>query len=385
MLSGKSANSQSQYIRIVNTPKVLRLVTIITIISSVVINIAYSIYQEIDKTSFSLILLTAGSLLIYWMIATDKFMVAGVSFYLLGSGILIYNLGIGGAVFDEAIIALPLIIIFASILFGKRYVPFITIISILEIGGLYLLDDASLINPFEGRIQISLEEYMTTMIILAGLGLLMWVVVDIIETAVNRIVFSERQLEKAYDLTLRAWTKALELRGREIEGHSLRVTALSIQLGHKLGLSKEQLEQLRLGALLHDIGKMNIPESILLKPGPLTDEEWELIKKHTRVAVEIFKDISYLNDAMKVVCCHHEQLDGKGYPLNLVREDIPIEAKIFSVVDSWDVILSDRPYSSAWSDEKARSYLISQSGKKFDSEIVSALFELIEENNLEKH
>ena len=135
---------------------------------------------------------------------------------------------------------------------------------------------------------------------------------------------------------------------------------------------------MRRGVLLHDIGKMGVPESILLKPGTLTEEEWQFVVKHPAMAIQIFQDIPYLKDALDLVFSHHEHLDGGGYPDKLAADEIPAAARAFSIVDNWDVLRSDRPYSKAWTDDEAHSYLQEQAGKKFDPKMVTAFFEMLE-------
>jgi putative nucleotidyltransferase with HDIG domain len=196
-----------------------------------------------------------------------------------------------------------------------------------------------------------------------------------------KIIKSEMDIQDAYDLTLEAWAKALELRGREVSGHSRRVTELSVKLANRLGFDRDEIIQLRRGALLHDIGKMGVPEKILLKPGPLTEEELEVIWQHPLMGREIFKDIPYLAEALKVVSSHHEQVDGSGYPEQLLHDEIPITARVFSVVDNWDMLCSDRPYGKGWSKEETIAYLEKESGKKFDPMVVRELVALLGEED----
>jgi len=198
----------------------------------------------------------------------------------------------------------------------------------------------------------------------------------IIERNIQDVVQSEVQVKDAYDLTLEGWATALELRDKEIEGHSRRVTELTTKSAELLGIS-EGLVHIRRGALLHDIGKMGIPDEILNKKERLTESDWDVIKKHPILAYEMLKDIEYLIQAMDIPCYHHEQWDGLGYPEGLAGEDIPTSARIFSLVDNWDALTSDRPYRLAWSEEKTKEYIISESGKKFDPELVPLFIELI--------
>ncbi len=186
-------------------------------------------------------------------------------------------------------------------------------------------------------------------------------------------------LEQAYDATIEGWSKALELRDRETNGHTLRVAETTMRLASSVGIPESELVHVYRGALLHDIGKMAVPDRILFKPGPLTKEEWELMRKHPIYAYNMLQPIEYLRGSLNIPLCHHEKWDGSGYPQGLRGEQIPIEARVFSVVDVWDALSSERPYHAAWSMEKTLNYFRSQSGKHFDPSIVKALFRFLKE------
>lgn len=189
------------------------------------------------------------------------------------------------------------------------------------------------------------------------------------------------ELSLAYDNTLEGWVKALDLRDKETEGHTQRVADITLRLAQIIGADEATLVSIQQGALLHDIGKMAIPDSILNKPGPLSPEEWEIMRKHPEYAYELLSPISYLRKAMDIPYCHHERWDGSGYPRGLRGEQIPLAARIFSVVDVWDALLSDRPYRKGWELEKAIEYLRNEAGKQFDPEIVAAFLKMIQEEN----
>ena len=185
---------------------------------------------------------------------------------------------------------------------------------------------------------------------------------------------STDELELAYDATIEGWSRAMDLRDKETEGHTLRVTDLTIKLARTFGLSEAELVQVRWGALLHDIGNMGVPDGILLKPGPLTDEEWVAMKKHTTFAYEMLSPIRYLHAALDIPYCHHEKWDGTGYPRGLKGEQIPLVARIFAVVDVWDALTSDRPYRQAWPEDKVRQHIQAESGTHFDPQVVKTFF-----------
>jgi len=182
---------------------------------------------------------------------------------------------------------------------------------------------------------------------------------------------SSNDLFRAYDATIEGWSRALELRDNETEGHTQRVAVLTIKLARLFGLSDAELVQVRWGALLHDIGKMGIPDEILFKKEELTEEEWVVMKKHTIFAYEMLSPIRYLRSALDIPHSHHEKWDGTGYPLGLKGEQIPLAARIFAVVDVWDALRSDRHYRASWSVEKVREHLRSLSGTHFDPRVVT--------------
>ncbi len=182
----------------------------------------------------------------------------------------------------------------------------------------------------------------------------------------------------AYDATIEGWSRALDLKDKETEGHSQRVVDWTLKLAQAMGVSEKEFIHLRRGALLHDIGKMGIPDSILLKSGPLDEEEWQIIKKHPQYAFEWLSSISYLRPALDIPYCHHEKWDGSGYPRGLKGLEIPLAARIFAVIDVWDALTSDRPYRKAWSRAKALEYIQEQADKHFDPHVVKVFFENIE-------
>ncbi|PWH14710.1 MAG: hypothetical protein DDG59_12315 [Anaerolineae bacterium] len=189
------------------------------------------------------------------------------------------------------------------------------------------------------------------------------------------------ELSVSYDETLQGWAKALELRDRETGGHSERVTEWTLQVALALGIEKDQLIHIRRGAILHDIGKIGIPDAILLKEGPLTPQEWQIIHQHPIYAYELLRNIHFLEAALDIPYCHHERWDGSGYPRGLKGEEIPLAARIFAVVDVWDALTSDRPYRKAWSHAEAKEYLRSQAGKHFDPRVVEVFLELLEKHS----
>jgi HD-GYP domain-containing protein (c-di-GMP phosphodiesterase class II) len=186
-----------------------------------------------------------------------------------------------------------------------------------------------------------------------------------------------RDLQDAYNTTLEGWSSALDLRDRETQGHARRVAAMTLELAGKMGISEDLLIIFRQGALLHDIGKMGIPDNILNKPGLLTEAEQKTMRQHPFFAYELLAPITYLRPALDIPYCHHEKWDGSGYPRGLKGEAIPMAARIFAVIDVWDALTSERPYRSAWPKEKARSYIQEHAGSDFDPEVVKIFMQLL--------
>ncbi len=187
---------------------------------------------------------------------------------------------------------------------------------------------------------------------------------------------SHRELERAYQATLEGWVRALDLRDKETEGHTQRVTILTHRLARSMGVNDTEIVHITRGALLHDIGKMAIPDGILLKPGQLTEEERKLIQKHPVYAYEMLSPIDFLVPAIDIPYCHHEKWDGSGYPRGLKQDEIPFAARIFPIIDVWDALTSDRPYRKAVPHDEVRRLVRAESGKHFDPLVVEAFMDL---------
>ncbi|WP_261345618.1 HD domain-containing phosphohydrolase [Paludisphaera soli] len=181
---------------------------------------------------------------------------------------------------------------------------------------------------------------------------------------------SNLELSLAYDATIEGWSRAMELRDHETEGHSRRVTEMTLRLAREMHLDEAELVQVRRGALLHDIGKIGIPDRILLKPGPLTDEEAAIMRRHPQLALEMLAPIAFLRPALDIPYCHHEKWDGTGYPRGLKADQIPMAARIFSAVDIWDALGSDRPYRKGWTRARVIKHLRSLAGTHLDPRVV---------------
>jgi putative nucleotidyltransferase with HDIG domain len=213
--------------------------------------------------------------------------------------------------------------------------------------------------------------------------------VAVLAKAFDEMAFSLRRSEKslvsAYDKTIEGWAKALELRDRETLGHTLRAANLTVELARRMNIEEAQMENIRRGVLLHDIGKMGIPDNILLKPGPLEEWERKIIERHPTLAREMLSQIEFLHPCMDIPAHHHERWDGSGYPDGLVGEEIPITARIFAVIDVWDALTSDRPYRKAWSEEVARRYIEECGGKQFDPRVTEVFLQWIQSRAYNKY
>lgn len=189
---------------------------------------------------------------------------------------------------------------------------------------------------------------------------------------------SNLELSLAYDATIEGWSQALDLKDKETEGHTLRVTAWTIELAKLAALSEVEIIHIRRGALLHDIGKMGIPDNILNKAGKLTPDEWKIMRQHTQYAYNMIYPIAFLRPAIDIPYCHHERWDGTGYPRGLKNEQIPYIARLFAIIDVWDAVTSDRPYRKAWTFKKAIEHIKSETGKHFDPQIVDLFIKEID-------
>ncbi len=199
---------------------------------------------------------------------------------------------------------------------------------------------------------------------------------DALRRAEDDLRRSNVELTLAYDATIEGWSRALDLRDHETEGHTQRVTEMTLRLARRLGVAPSELAQVRRGALLHDIGKMGIPDSILLKPGPLRDDEWIVMRRHPVYAHALLSPIPFLHPALVIPFCHHEKWDGSGYPRGLCGESIPLAARLFCLADVWDALRSDRPYRRGWPADQVRAHLRALSGSHFDPSLVEPFLEM---------
>nr|MBF0222142.1 HD domain-containing protein [Desulfobulbaceae bacterium] len=225
-------------------------------------------------------------------------------------------------------------------------------------------------------------EYLVSIVFLGG-AVYVFIVIKVSQQVIRQISESQqkvsqanKELEEAYESTVEGWGRALELRDYETKGHTNRVCALTLELAKAYNLTDKQRWFMKIGVLLHDIGKMAVPDSILLNDGLLTPEERELMERHPLYAKELLEGISFLQPALAIPYCHHERWDGTGYPQGLKGEEIPLWARIFAVADVWDALISERRYHLAWDAKKVCEHIVKGSGSHFDPEVVTRFLEL---------
>lgn len=236
--------------------------------------------------------------------------------------------------------------------------------------GLFVIDSRALtgIQSYKGWFYVGIT------------GLLLY---GLVRRAFRRLHMAAATLETSYEATLQGWVQALDMRDQETEHHTQRVTELTLRLAERMGIPQGDMEHVRRGALLHDIGKIGIPDAILHKPGPLDADEWEVMRRHPIYAHDFLSSIEYLRPAIDIPWAHHEQWDGTGYPRGLRAEKIPLAARIFAVVDVWDALTSDRPYRAAWEPKKAVEHICAGSGTHFDPNVVRTFLDMLQGDQMD--
>jgi putative nucleotidyltransferase with HDIG domain len=307
--------------------------------------------------------------------ATGHTALSALSLSLMVLMVINLNLFDGDGIRDSGLLAYPIFIMIGVLFFGKRAAPYFSLAAITSTMGIVYLEIHGYIHPTIGITRFDI--LLPIVILLLVAAAFIWVVMGNIEHHIERVKESEAELRKNYDLTLESWAKMLEYRDKETEGHSRRLVELSTRLAQELGFTPEEIGHLRRGALLHDIGKLAIPDEVLLKPGALNDVERRTMEQHPAYAKQMLAQVAFLQPCIEVAYSHHERWDGLGYPQGLKGEEIPLSARIFAIVDQWDALTSDRPYRKAWTRENVIVYLQENAGKIYDPEIVNVFLKII--------
>ena len=354
--------------------RILYIVVWIILITATILgflNIRYETWTSV----FALFGLALLCIPIIILNSRGHYSIAGILLSALVLIVIVLNLYDGDGILDPGILAMPMFILFGALILGKRFAPFFLVASILS---MYLIVDLEIKGQIHPTIHAAkYSDLYPILILLSVTSLMVWVIVNNYENNLERVKDSNIELSLNYDLTIEAMANVLEFRDLETAGHSSRVVDLSEQLARLLGIPEQEIEHLRRGALLHDIGKLAIPDSILLKPGKLNEEETEIMQKHPEYGREMLTGITFLNPVIPVVYSHHERWDGKGYPEGLIGEQIPLFARIFTIVDHWDALNSDRPYRKSWPQEKVVKYVQENAGIAFDPNIAQLFLDLL--------
>ena len=336
-----------------------------------VLNIQYQTWNSVI-TLFGLALVCVPLL---WLNSRGRYNIAAL--VLNGIVLMVINVNMydGDGIRDSGILAYPTFIMIGVLFFGRRATLYFSLAAIASLMGIVYLEIHGYVHPTIGTTEFDILLPIIILILVASAFI--WVVVGIMEKDLERVRESEAELRENYNLTLEAWAKVLEYRDEDTEGHSRRVVDLSIRLAETMGFSAEEIEHLQRGALLHDIGKLAIPDKVLLKPGKFNDKERKLMQQHPVYAKQMLSQVGFLQPSLDVAYSHHEHWDGSGYPEGLKGEEIPPSARLFTVVDQWDALTSDRPYRKAWPKEKVIAYLQENAGKIYDPKIVDVFLTMI--------
>lgn len=345
--------------------KIMRVFLLISIVLLIFLTIINFIDMLINPTAEWVVpnlridLLAFASLLILWKLNEGGFAaVAGLGYTILLLAIIPSSYSLPFANYTFIVLALPVL------LAGFVIHPWMSLLYAFVFSVTYVL-----VYFLSGKVFIF--DYFSILALLA-IALGSFVVANILNQSIQDLV-------TAYDETIRGWAMALEMHDSETLGHSERVVELTLKLAKKMGIKDLDLVHIRRGVLLHDFGKMAIPDAILHKQGPLSPQEWEVMRQHPILAYQFLSNISFLKPAINIPYCHHERWDGTGYPQGLKGESIPLAARIFAVVDVWDALTADRDYRKSWSREEALTYIESQSGTHFDPRIVKVFISMMQQ------
>jgi len=370
-------NPQSNNLdEMINFSKMINSIFLIALgtVSLIGINV---LQNPIDSSAISIFVLLIIVILLFLLFKKGYEKTAGIGLIVIVSVVVTYNFIIAGGINDNGMVIFPVLITISGLIMGKRIIPFMTGLALSEISYIYWLTISGRIFPFDGAVTVYPHNFFTVIVLLVVTGFIIWITVTTIEKNYQKLIKSENNLRVSYEQTIEGWGNALELYDEETEGHSIRVTELTLKLARKLDIAEPDIEQIRRGARLHDIGKMGVSDLVLNKPGPLTTQERYQVEKHPLLAYELLKEIPFLEKALEIPVFHHERWDGSGYPYHMAGKDIPLAARIFAIIDNWDALTSDRPYRKAWPTKSVIEYIQEEKGKKFDPDLVDTFLELV--------
>ncbi len=349
----------------------------IVLIASVILGIHNIQFRTWDSVIalFSLALICVPLL---WLNSKEQYTLSALLLSAIVLMVINVNIFDGDGIRDAGILAYPIFIMMGILFFGKRATFYFSLAALGSLVGIIYLEIHGYVHPTIGATKFSNIRSIAILLLVASA--VSWVIVGNLEKNIERARQSEAELRANYDLTLAAWARVLEYRDRETEGHSRRLVELSTRLAKALGFGAEEIANLQRGALLHDIGKLAIPDDILLKSGTLNEVERKVLQQHPIYAKQMLSPIAFLQPAIDVAYSHHERWDGLGYPEGWKGEEIPLSARLFTVVDQWDALTSDRPYRKAWTREAVIAYLQENAGKIYDPKIVCVFLKILPED-----
>jgi putative nucleotidyltransferase with HDIG domain len=353
--------------------KTLTFVIWVTLVASLLLTL-FNLQFGSRLSLISLFILDILCIIALVLNARDYYFFAAIFISVMILIAITFNIYDGDGVFDPGVVAYPIFITVGTLILGKRSVLGFTLSSVISLLLIGFLQSRGMIGVSVRTNDVS--NLIPLLILTSVAGLTIWIIMANTEKNFDRIKHSEAELRLSYEMTLSGWAKALEYRDHETEGHSRRVVHLSEEIAKTMGCSEEEIQNIRRGAILHDIGKMGIPDSILLKPGPLDPYEWDIMRQHPQYGKDILAGIGFLEPALSIVYCHHERWDGYGYPQGLKNKDIPTTARIFAIVDTWDALNSNRPYRKAWPSEKVIDFIQQNAGTMFDPDIVDIFLKM---------
>ena len=308
--------------------------------------------------------------------ARGQYWIAAVLLSIITLGAVSISIIDGDGVRDPGLMAFPVFIMAGTLFFGRRTAPIFGLSAFMALALTAVLQISGQTRQLPGP--VGWDILVPLGVLSAAATGIVWAIMRNMEGHLERARHSEAELRRNYDLTLHAWARVMEYRDRETEGHSRRLVELSTRLARALGLDETEMVRLQRGALLHDIGKLAIPDEILLKPSTLTDAEMKIMQKHPVYARQMLADIPFLAASVPVAYSHHERWDGLGYPEGLKGEAIPVIARLFAIVDAWDALSSERVYRPAWPREQVVDYIKTNAGVRFDPTIVNVFLQMIQ-------